>query len=67
MDEIKQSGKMIENIKIGKKLSNFIFKSTSDKCPAILLKTIEDNLMKHINDSNDIIIQSKENDFECHE
>lgn len=66
MDEVKQSGKMIENIKIGKNLSNFIFRSTSDKCPAILLQTIEENLMKHINDSNEII-ESKEIDFEYHE
>ncbi|VVC44646.1 Hypothetical protein CINCED_3A024027 [Cinara cedri] len=60
VDEIKQSGKMIESIQIGKKLSNFIFASTSEKCPAILLQTIEDNLMKHINESNDIITQAKE-------
>lgn len=65
VDEMKQSGKIIESIKTGKKLRNFIFTLTRDKCPAILIQTIEDNLIKQINNSNEIITVAKKN-VNCH-
>lgn len=60
VDDAKQSGVMNDSVNIGKKLCNAIYTTICDKSPAVLLQTVEENLMININKSKDIVIEAKE-------
>ncbi|CAH1732833.1 unnamed protein product [Aphis gossypii] len=60
VDDAKQSGVMNDSVNIGKKLCNAIYKTICDKSPAVLLQTVEENLMININKSKDTVIEAKE-------
>lgn len=60
VDDAKQSGVMNDSVNIGKKLCNAIYTTICDKSPAVLLQTVEENLMININKSNETLIESKE-------
>lgn len=60
VDDAKQSGVMNDSVNIGKKLCNAIYTTICDKSPAILLQTVEENLMVNINKSKDAVIEAKE-------
>lgn len=60
VDNAKQSGIMNDNINIGKKLCNDIYTTIKNKSPIILIQTIEENLLDHINKSNSFITEEKE-------
>lgn len=50
---------MKDSVNIGKQLCNSIYTTLNDKSPATLIKTIEDNLTVQINNSNEIINETK--------
>lgn len=60
VDNAKQSGIMNDNVNVGKKLCNDIYTTIKNKSPTILIQTIEENLIDHINKSNSIITEEKE-------
>jgi len=60
VDNAKQAGIMNDSICIGQKLCNDIYTAIIDKSPIILLQTIEENLIDHINKSKIIITKTKE-------
>lgn len=60
VDDAKQSGVMNDSVNIGKKLCNAIYTTICDKSPAVLLQTVEENLMININKSKDTVIETKE-------
>ncbi|XP_022163307.1 uncharacterized protein LOC111028850 [Myzus persicae] len=60
VDDAKQSGVMNDSVNIGKKLCNAIYSTICDKSPAVLLQTVEDNLMFNINRSSETIMETKE-------
>lgn len=60
VDNAKESGTMNDGVNIGNKLCNSIYTTLSDKSPAILIQTIEENVTVQINNSNEIINETKE-------
>ncbi|XP_050438570.1 uncharacterized protein LOC126844425 [Adelges cooleyi] len=60
VDEAKQMGVMHESIGIGKKLYNVLYSTMSDKSPEIMVQTIENNFIKRIDKSNEIIAEDNE-------
>ncbi|XP_025207495.1 interaptin-like [Melanaphis sacchari] len=60
VDDAKQLGVMNDSVNIGKKLCNAIYTTISDKSPAVLLQTVEENLIININKSKDTVLEAKE-------
>lgn len=60
VDDAKECGTMKDSVNIGKKLCNSIYTTLSDKSSAILIQTIEENLTVQINNSNDLMNETKE-------
>lgn len=60
VDNAKENGTMNDGVNIGNKLCNSIYTTLSDKSPAILIQTIEENVTVQINNSNEKINETKE-------
>lgn len=60
VDDAKESGVMNESVNVGKNLCNAIYTAISDKSPAVLIQTVEENITKSINSIKEIILKSKE-------
>lgn len=51
MDEAKEAGTLTTSVNLGKDLCNVFYATIKDKDPAILLKTIGNNVKSHIEGS----------------
>lgn len=60
VDDAKESGTMNDGVNIGNKLCNSIYTTLSDKSPAILMQTIEENVTFQIINSNEKMNETKE-------
>ncbi|XP_050527573.1 repetitive organellar protein-like [Daktulosphaira vitifoliae] len=58
VDEAKQLGIMNESVGIGKNLCQALYATMRNKSPAIMISTIEDNFVSHINKSNEVILET---------